>query len=174
VSKFHKHSSVSIWFLDKDLDVSASYLTDKALAKSIKGCAEALLATYMHMVGIRSKRMHSLMFSKEYEADTRSRLFPGWPGKHHPSFAAYNKKESKWCRRCHENFDYVARYLRSLLDEQMFRHPKTCYEEKILDWVTSAMDEVNFPYSGIKTIELPWKALDVKYRRQDIVEGYRL
>lgn len=165
---------MSVWFLDEDLDVSASYLTDKALEKSIRGCTGALVTTYMHMVGIRSKHMHEMMFSKENEADTMSRLFLGWPGKHHPSFSAYGRKESKWCRACHENFDYMARCLRSLLDERMFRKPRTCHEEEILEWVMSAIVHVDFPYAGIDKVVLPWKALDTKWRRLDIIEGYRL
>jgi len=175
MSKFgKKHGSVSIWFLDEDLDVSASYLTDKALEKSVKGCAGALVSTYMHMVGIRSKRMHEQLFSEEHRASTMSRLFPEWPGHHVPSFAAYGKKESKWCRMCHENFDYTAKYLRSLLDERMFRKPKTCCEEDIWSWVMSAIDNVDFPYSGIDKVVLPWKALEPRWRRTDIIEGYRL
>ena len=42
----YKNFVVHIWFLDADLQKSASFLTNKTLLKSIDGCIGVLISTY--------------------------------------------------------------------------------------------------------------------------------
>ena len=102
---------VYIWFLDEDLSKSASYLTDKALNRSIDGCIGALVSTYFYFIGIRSKKFYDYYFSKENASSTMSRFFADWPMKNFPKFNAYSRKESKWCRMCLEHLRCVIDYL---------------------------------------------------------------
>lgn len=165
---------IHIWFLDDDLQKSAEYLTDYALQKTVNGCIGALASTYMYFIGIRSKKFFSHYFSKENVSSTMASIFSGWPGKKKPTFTAYNWRESKWCRSCHENFSYICQYLSILIDECQYRSKDLHGQDAMLQWLENAVRNVDFPYAGIDKIHLPWKCIDPKYRRVDIVAGYRL
>lgn len=168
-----KQYVIHIWFLDLDLCASAQMLTDKALSKSIDGCFGALISTYMYLVGIRSKKFYSYFFSKEHVQDTLSTIFLGWPSKKMPKFNSYGWKESKWCRMCHENYDYICKYLEVLLDEYSYRHSNMYDFHDVLEWM-QATDEIGrFAYAGISNVVLPWKSIDPKFRDEDIIKGYR-
>ena len=166
---------ICIWFLDDDLHKSASFLTEKALLRSIDGCIGSMLSAYFYFTGVRSKKMYDYWFADERRAETMSRLFPNWPIKKKPSFAAYGRKESRWCRACKENYDYVSSYLSLLLNEFESRHGSICAErDNVASWLMLDMPKIDFPYAGIDKIVLPWKAIDPKFRRTCIVEWYRL
>lgn len=96
-------------------------MTDKALFRSVDGCIGALLSTYFYMIGIRSKKFYDYFFAKERMQETMDRFFPNWPSNRKPSYAAYGRKESKWCRMCLENYNYVKDYLVVLLEEAVYR-----------------------------------------------------
>ena len=140
----NRKNIVHIWFLDEDLHKSAEMLTDKLLSKTIDGCIGAIVSTCMYLTGIRSKK-----------------------------FNAYGWKESRWCRMCHENYDYVVSYLSALLDEHAYRHSSMHADHEVLQWAMSNSIVECFPYARIESISLPWKCIDVKFRSSDIVAGYR-
>ena len=165
---------IYIWFLDNDLQKSASYLTDKALLRSLDGCMGALLSTIFYFIGIRSKKFYDYFFSKEQVDATMDRFFVNWPFKKKPSFSAYGRKESKWCRSCHENFDYCMSYLDILAAEAEYRCCKDTSKKQFLDWIQLDAPKIDFPYANIDDVVLPWKVIDPKFRKVDIVEGYRL
>ena len=165
---------IYIWFLDNDLQKSATYLTDKALLRSIDGCIGALLSTIFYFIGIRSKKFYDYFFSKDNVDATMERFFVDWPFKKKPSFSSYGRKESKWCRACHENFDYCKGYLDILLTEAEYRYCKDSDKRSFLDWIQFDIPKFDFPYANLKNIILPWKVIDPKFRRIDIIEGYRL
>ena len=169
----HKKFPIHIWFLDADLQKSASFLTKKTLIKSIDGCIGSIISTYFYFIGIRSKKFYDYYFSKERENETLERFFPNWPLDKKPSFSAYGYKESKWCRQCHENYDYIISYLANLFLEYEYRNYHQHLNAKILDWLSFDMPQFDFPYVGIDNVVLPWKALDVKYRLPNILNGYR-
>lgn len=172
-----KRYPIHIWFLDNDLLMSAQMLDDKSLVKTIDGCIGCIVSTCMHLVGIRSKKFYSYFFSKENAQSTIQEKFQGWPLDKNPKFNAYGWKEAKWCRMCHENYDYVVSYLSALLDEYAYRHSSMHASYSILQWATTSrvIDSFPyaFPYAGIKDVVLPWKSIDPRFRSIDIVEGYR-
>lgn len=168
-----KRYVVHIWFLDQDLQASAQMLTDKALSKSIDGCFGTLVSTCMYLVGIRSKKFHSYFFSKENVHDTMSTKFCGWPLKKTPKFNAYEWRESKWCRSCHENYDFICNYLAILLDEHAYRYSSTHELQDVASWLSTTDVVANFPYVGIDDVVLPWTSIDPRFRDVDIVKGYR-
>lgn len=170
----HKTWPIHIWFLDNDLQKSASYLTDKALLKSIDGCIGALLSTYFYVIGIRSKKFYDWFFAKERLQETMDRFFPQWPSKKKPSFAAYGRKESKWCKMCLENYEYVNQYLHVLLDEQEWRDGSIVESSCIADWIDIDMPSINLAKAGLNEVYLPWKVIEPKFRRVNVVDGYRL
>lgn len=170
----HKQYPIHIWFLDDDLQKSAEYLTDKALSKTIGGCVGSLLSTYFYFIGIRSKKFYSYFFSKEQKENTMVEFFPNWPLKKQPLFNAYGRKETKWCRMCRENFDYVKQYLSILLDEYAYRNSSEHEMTSFLQWLEFDMPKIDLPFARIDIIYLPWKVINPRFRRQNIVEGYRL
>lgn len=170
----HKKWPIYIWFLDKDLHKSASYLTDKALLRSIDGCIGALVSTHFYEIGIRSKKFYDYFFAKERADETIDRFFPSWPMSKKPSFAAYGRKESKWCRSCRENYDFTVAYLEALLDEHSYRDSSKHSGQAFYEWLVAGMMPCSLPKAGLEDIVLPWKAVDPKFRRVDTIEGYRL
>lgn len=171
----HKKWPIYIWFLDDDLNMSASYLTDRALLQSIDGCIGALISSYFYLIGIRSKKFYDYFFSKENVDETMSKHFYCWPSKKKkPSFAAYSRKESKWCRSCLENFNYVLRYLEILVDEFSYRHSKADERLSIFYWIKENLSSVDIPSIGLEKIILPWKCIDPKFRQQNVIDGYRM
>lgn len=170
----HKRWPVHIWFLDEDLHKSASYLTDKALLKSINGCVGALMSTYLYMIGIRSKKFYDYFFAKERYKETMDRFFPNWPLNKKPSFAAYNRRESKWCKMCFENWSYAKEYLSILLDEIAYRDGSENENALLLRWIDIDMPHIDLSKARISKVVLPWKAIDPRFRRVDVIEGYRL
>ena len=101
------------------------------------------------------------------------RAFSCWPLKKKPSFASYSWKESKWCRMCHENFDYIMEYLSILLDEHVMRFKSEHIMTPAHEWLQCAMQQLDFPYAKLKSVVLPWKVVDPRFRCVDLVEGYR-
>jgi len=169
----HRQSNVQIWFLDRDLAKSAEYLTDHALEKTLDGCFAALSCAALHFSGVRSKKAHAFLFSRERRADTMARLFPGWPFVKPPQLRYYTSRASRWARACRENFDYAKSYFDALLQEYEYRRGRRHRLAGFSDWVDSDMPAV-IPAAGIAEVALPWKNLSLKYRRRDVIEGYRL
>ena len=172
--KHIKKWPIYIWFLDEDLAKSAQYLTDKALHKSIDGCIGALTSTIFYFIGIRSKKFYDYFFSKDQIDQTMDHFFKNWSMKKKPSFNAYGRKESKWCRACHENYDYCFNYLKLLIDESEYRNNCNADWQRFIDWLSFDYPKFDFPYAKIKEVVLPWKCIDPRFRRMNIIDGYRL
>lgn len=145
----HKKWPIYIWFLDKDMQKSAEFMTDKALLRSIDGCIGALLSAYFYAIGIRSKKFYDYFFAKERMKDTLDRFFPNWPSSKKPSYAAYNRKESKWCRQCLENYNYAKQYLAILLEEIEYRDGRQPENDNILQWIDYDMPKIDIPRAKI-------------------------
>lgn len=168
-----KFSKIQIWHLDEDPIVSASYLSNGLLHKSIKGCIQALLATRFYFIGIRNKKFYKYFFSKEHKANTMNTFFPLWPYEKPPLFSFYDSRQSKWCRKCKEHADYVVSYLEALVLEYEFRFKKTHSGRKFLDWLLTDAPELKIPVGHLKKVIFEWKCLNLKYRKKDIIQGYR-
>lgn len=165
---------IQIWFLDADLQKSAEYMTNKALVASADGCFHALVSARLYFIGIRTKTFYKHYFSKDMWPETKDRFFPLWPLKNKPTFMSYTSKASKWCRMCLEHYEYVKKYLDALLSEYEFRFGKQHGLTKFLEWEEVDAPKLSIPNGNIKKICLPWKCLDPRWRRKDIIEGYRL
>ncbi len=170
----HRKWPIYIWFLDQNLEESASFLTDKALLRSIDGCVGALLSAYFYMIGVRSKKFYDYFFSKENINETMERFFPNWPLKKKPSFSAYGRKESKWCRQCLENYNYVKKYLAILLNELEYRESTHNESAMVFSWISLDMPFIDLKPIGLHEVVLPWKAISPKFRRLNAIDGYRL
>ena len=168
-----KRHIVHIWFLDENLQASAQMLDDKSLNKTIDGCIGAIVSTCLHLVGIRSKKMHSFMFSKENMQLTLAEKFSGWPLSNVPRFNAYSWHESRWCRMCHENYDCIVSYLHALLDEYAYRYSSKHKVDALAQWASTNNIISSFPYAQISSITLPWKSIEPRFRSSNIIEGYR-
>lgn len=171
--KFKKYP-VQIWFLDDDLNKSAQYLTNKLLVRTISGCMQALITTRFYFIGIRNKKFYDYYFDKERQTETLDRFFPLWPLQQKPKFNKYMSKEGKWIRKCKEHYDYVHKYLGILLDEYQYRFGKEHKLNKFLEWLDFDAPKLNIPEGHLKKIILPWKVINIKYRRKNILDGYRL
>ena len=165
---------VQIWFLDKDLNKSAEALTTKRLSMTINGCVSAMIAARFYFNGIRSMRFYKYYFSTERYYSTIDTYFTNWPFNKGPRFNKYNTKESKWCRMCNEHYEYVKTYLSVLLAEYAYRTGKPHEFEDFLSWELLDAPKLKIPNGNLKSIQLPWKNLNPKYRRKDIIEGYIL
>lgn len=169
----HKQWPIHIWFLDKDLQKSAEFLTDKFLLKSIDGCIGSLLSTIFYFIGIRSRKFYDYFFSKEQIDATMDRFFKNLPMKKKPSFSPYGWKESKWCRSCHENFDCCKKYLELLVQESDVRNCFVHSHQEFIDWMSFDAPKLDFSYAGIDDVVFPWKVINPKFRKIDIIDGYR-
>lgn len=149
-------------------------LSNKHLNKTIDGCYKALVSAYFYAYGIRSKKFCKHYFSKELKQETLDRFFPCWPLKQLPSYAAYNTRTSKWCRKCKEHMDYVTAYMEALCSEYEYRTGKVHGLAKFLEWMLVDAPKIKVPIGNLKKIVLEWKVLNPKYRRKVILEGYRL
>lgn len=165
---------IQIWFLDNDLQISAQCLTNKLLNKTINGCFQALCATYFYYYGIRSKKFYSYYFDKSRKALTMDRYFPCWPIKTQPKYQSYSTRQSKWCRKCKEHFEYIKTYMGILLEEYSYRTNKEHGLGKFLEWLEFDAPKINIPIGNLKKIVLDWKVLNPKYRKTNIVEGFKL
>lgn len=101
-------------------------------------------------------------------------FFPDWPFKKHPVFTTYTFPTSKWCRQCAEHAGYVEDTLDALLAEYEYRFGKTHSLHDFLQWHRLHCFHTRIPFAGLKKIVLPWKALGKKWRRKNVVDGYRL
>lgn len=173
MKRFKKYP-IQIWFLSEDLRQSASWLTKKTLESSIKGCLSALMSAYFYQYGIKNKKFYSYYFCKERKDESIDKFFPLWPSKKIPTLLNYTTKTSKWARKCREHFDYVRSYLEILLEEYMVRSKHEHPYSVCLEWLKYDAPELKLPYGNIKKIVLEWKCLNPKYRRKDIIQGYRL
>ena len=169
-----KNYSIQIWFLDNDMHQSARFLTNKTLLSTIDGCLHALTCARLYYIGIRTKAFYKHFFSKDNINETKDRFFPLWPLKKNPSMMTYSSHASKWCRKCKEHYDYVKRYLDVLLLEYEFRFSKQHGLVKYAEWEEVDAPKLCIPAANINDIVFPWKCLDPKWRRKDIVDGYRL
>lgn len=170
----NKNYPIQIWFLDNDLIKSAEYQTNKSLVQSISGCMKALLAARFYFIGVHNKKIYNYMFDDVHYADTMEKYFPLWPLKQKPRFLQYTTKESKWTRKCKEHYDYIKQYFDILLDEYLYRFGKEHGLAKLSEWLDFDAPKLNIPAAHTTSILLPWKNIDKKYRRKDIIEGYRL
>ena len=114
------------------------------------------------------------MFDDVHKEETLETHFPMWPLKQKPAFAQYTSKESKWTRKCKEHYDYVKQYFSILLDEYMYRFSKEHGLHKLAEWLDFDAPQLSIPTAKISKVTLPWKSIDVKYRRKNIIDGYRL
>lgn len=166
-------SGPQVWFIDEDPTKAAESMVDEALEKTITGAQAALVGARMYFAGARSKKLYSALFSRDRKDETMERHFPGWPYRSLPQFKFYDTRISKWCRKRKEHHDAVRAYLAAALDEWEFRRGRRHKAAMFLDWLDSDAPALPLP-SVAGPVVFPWKALKLKYRRKDVVEGYRL
>lgn len=169
-----RYPILQIMFLDEDLIKSAQYLTNKSLVRSISGCMQALIATRFYFIGIRNKKYYDYYFDKIRKDEIMDKFFPLWPLHQRPMFMQYLSKESKWTRKCKEHYDYVKKYFDVLLDEYMYRFGKEHGLNKLSIWLDIDAPQLTIPSAKLSKIILPWKVINIKYRRRDILDSYRL
>ena len=75
---------------------------------------------------------------------------------------------------CREHTKYVLSYMSVLLDEYQYRRSRPHLLNKFADWAEAIDLPSVLPVSGQANIILPWKSLKMRFRRKDIIEGYRL
>lgn len=105
--------------------------------------------------------------------DTMDKFFPDWPLKQKPRFQQYSSRESKWARKCGEHLRFVERYLEACLDEWLYRRGKEHGLAAFLAWHLDSVPRIELPDAGLPKIVFPWKSLAPKFRRKDVLEGYR-
>lgn len=164
---------IQIWHLDEDPIVSASYLSNGLLHKTIKGCIQALLATRFYCIGIRNKKFYKHYFSKEQKIETMDKFFPLWPFEKPPMFTGYDSRQSKWCRKCKEHMDYIVKYLEALVLEYEFRFKKSHSGAKFLEWTMNDAPQLKLPSAHLAKVTFEWKCLNPMYRKKNVIDGYR-
>lgn len=149
-------------------------LADKHLSKSISGCVQCLLSARYYCIGFRSAKFYYYYFDKSRRAETMDKHFPLWPLSIRPPYQGYNSKEGKWCRKCLERYTFISNYLDVLLDEHFYRKGKEHDMAKFAEWNKCDAPRLHIPAGNLKTIMLPWNVLEPKFRKADILAGYRL
>lgn len=168
-----------IIFLDEDPVKSSWVLSTRFIDYNIRNCVQVLVCANLYMVGIRNRKACSYYFGKERKTESLQRFFPNWPMKKPPSFVKYTSQESRWCRKCKNHYDVILGYLGALLEEFAFRRGVEHELQDMYDFLQTIQFE-NSLRLGIKVVfvkglkvVLPWKNLPLKYRKKDIIEGYR-
>jgi len=168
-----------ILFLDEKPEISASYLSERFLSSNIKNTCQVLVCSILYSLGIRNKKACKYYFSKENKRESIMKFFPDWPMKDSPKFTSYNSAESKWCRKCKNHYDIVLAHFEAALNEYSFRHGKDHELYEMLDFLKMCPYDISVRlgyrviYIKDLKIVLPWKNLPLKYRKKDIIEGYR-
>lgn len=167
-------------FLDDDLMKSAQSLTNHHLCEGIDHSVQVLMCSIYYMVGIRSRTAFSHYVSKDRWERTRFEYFPQYPLKKMPRFAFYASEEAKWCRKCSNHYGIVADYLECMLEEFTFRTGKVHELAEMHGFLQQLPMEIavrkGYRLPTLKegsAIQLPWKNLPLKFRKKDIVSGYR-
>lgn len=75
---------------------------------------------------------------------------------------------------CREHARYVLSYMSALLDEYQYRRSRQHPLNGFADWAEAVDLPSVLKASGQANIVLPWKSLKTRFRRKDIIEGYRL
>ena len=134
----------------------------------------ALTDVRLYAGGVRSKRAYQYYFSAERRQDTLDRLFPDWPFRKQPQMKYYTSRASKWTRMCREHAERVLAYMEALLDEYQYRRSRPHQWSKFAEGAGQADLPADLPASGQAEVVLPWKSLKTRFRRRDVIEGYRL
>jgi hypothetical protein len=169
-----------ILFLDKDLEKSAQSLTNIHLEICIKNSVQVLMCAIYYILGFRTKKIFKYYVSKERWDETKMKFMPQYPLNKMPKFSYYVSRESRWCRQCSDHYNYLVKYLECLLSEYSFRfnkdHPlyEMFYFLRTLPMELAIRKGIIFPKLKDKTkMQLPWKNLPVKFRKKNLIDGYR-
>ena len=168
----NKFLKPNILFLDDDLEKSSQYLNNKNLSRNIRNVAQVILAILFYYKGIRSDRIFRYYFSKDNKTESIDRFLPTYPFDK-ISFNKYTSQEAKWGRKCLEHFSYLVTYFECLLNEWMYRFGKDHELYELLDFYKTMMFNMKIPKANIKKIVLPYKNLPIRFRKRNLVEGYR-
>lgn len=166
-------------FLSQDPSEAARFLNNPFLLENVKQSCQVLVCVLLYLSGIRSKKVHKFLFSKERKEETLRKFFPGWPLGSSPQFTLYNSPEARWARTCKNHYDYLVSFLEACLEEHSFRFGREHPLSELLGFFRMALYEMAFrnlvslpDVKGLKIV-LPRKNLPPDCRRKDVVEGYR-
>ena len=62
----------------------------------------------------------------------------------------------------------------ALLDEYEYRTGKVHGMSKFAEWLEFDAPKLHIPKGNLKKLVLEWRVLNPKFRRKDIIEGFRL
>lgn len=169
----YKSNDPLVWILDEDLEISARYLNNEYLSKTIKNLVQILIDVRFYYAGIRNKRHYQYYFNKDNKDDTMIKLFPDVNG-FTPKMTFYTHRTTKWARKCNEHYEYFRKYLNICFLESNMRFKKF---HKLHDIILFLLEDdklsKQIPYSNIKKISLDWKNIPRQYRCKDIMTMYR-
>ena len=166
-------------FLSENPSEAARFSDNRILCENLKRTPQILICVLLYVVGIRSKKIHKFLFSKERKGETLRRYFRNWPLKESPQFTLYSSPEARWARQCKNHYDYLVEFLDANLEEFFFRYGTDHPSSILADFLRGALYEIAFtnyivlPEVKNLKLELPWKNLPLDCRRKNIVEGYR-
>ena len=167
-------------FLDENPEKSATYLTNFILKKSVERACQVLMCSIYYVLGFRTKTIFRHYFSKDRWHETKFTYLPKYPLDTIPKYTFYTSVEARWCRKCLQHYNYVSKYFSAMLDEWFYRFGKEHPLEEMREFLMtfpmehSVATGVLMPSLKDKSkMQFPWKNLPLKYRRKDIVSGYR-
>ena len=169
-----------VLFLDKDVSKSARCLTNFHLEHGIRNSIQVLLCSIYYLIGFRNRTIFKHYVSKDRWDETRFKYFPQYPLNTMPKFSYYSSYESRWCRMCNDHYGYLSEYLGCMLEEHAFRYNSEHRMAEMHDFLRTLPFEIAVR-RGLKLVslkdktrmQLPWKNLPVKFRKKDIIAGYR-
>lgn len=174
-----KYYNPLLLFLDEDLVKSAQALSNLHLEMMIRNTSQILFCGLFYFIGIRNKKFYDFYFGKERKSESIAKWFPTYPMRKFPSFKFYNSVESRWVRKCGDHMSYLIDYFDILLEEHCFRYNRDheLYELKyFFDTIIPTLGAARgivIPFVNLKKIVIPWKNLDPRFRKKDLIEGYR-
>ena len=147
----------------------------------IQDSCQILMCCLYYAFGFRTRTVFKYYFSKERWDETRFKYFPNYPLKTIPKYTFYTSPEARWCRKCENHYRYLLKYLGCMLEEYAFRYRKEHKLAEMHPFLSSTPMEsalklgIVMPHLRDKSrMQLPWKNLPIKYRKKNIISGYRL
>jgi hypothetical protein len=161
-----------LWILDDNPCVSARYLADKDLSKTIYSSFKLLINAYYYSYGVRTLRIYEHFKNDPIKVDQlKDELFPSYPFENIPKFCVSNIIDYKFARQCLNHFDYVKSYFDAIIVEHELRFSKQHKLSEIVDFTTAVKPKLK--KIELNDVQYPIRSVIFKYRKNNLIDSMR-
>lgn len=166
MSNFKHNLIPEIFILDKSIEQSSKYLTDKDIDRNIKNSIKLMGSCLLYLGGIRKGRMYD-----QLKETTVVEIFKDYPTKSYPQPKFNAKLEYKYTRQCRNHFQFILEVGFQACCEYEVRYNKEHKLKDTIDWyyynVPTVLPLINKP------LDFPIRTLPRQYRTIDLIKSMR-